>query len=323
MKRRIFTIIAVLCFGLAASNGSMVPAQAAERTKIERGLILESGNQKRTYNLQRAKEAGKHPLILLFHGNGGSADQVMGFGKTSSPLSEFLAIGQRNNVVIAAANGLAGSSGSRGWNDCRNDASTNPDSDDVAFVRALIDKLVATAGADAQRVYAVGMSNGSMFTLRLALEAGDRFAGFGMISGAFAAKNECVDAGVSQPIVLISGTADPIIPFAGGAVTNDQSGRGTVLSNSATVALLVARAGASATPQNLRFPDTDRRDGSTVTGRMFAGTSRVAAITVNGGGHVEPSKQHRVGRIYERVVGRQNHDFETADFVWRFLTSNE
>lgn len=38
-----------------------------------------------------------------------------------------------------------------------------------------------------------------------------------------------------------------------------------------------------------------------------------------GGGHSEPSLVERYSRIYQRVVGRQNHDVEMAEVVWQFF----
>jgi polyhydroxybutyrate depolymerase len=300
------------------------PAEAAD-VAVERQRELRVGETMRTYNLQRSSAKGKRPLVLVFHGGSGSADQTLGLGRGVAPLAVWLEIGRREGLIVAAPEGLRGSNGNQGWNDCRADATNSPTADDVAFTVALIDELVMTANADPDRVYAVGMSNGAMFSLRLAIESGQHFAGFGIISGAMPAQTECVDNANPKPIVLISGTADPLVPFAGGPVVDATSGRGTVRSNADTVELIVTRSGGSirSKPNAKRLANRDRNDGSTVLLQTYRGSfAPVHAITVTGGGHVEPSITQRIGRTYERIVGKQNHDFESAELVWQLLNQN-
>ena len=59
------------------------------------------------------------------------------------------------NLVIAP-DGWKGSDDKRGWNDCRADAATNPPTDDVGLIGALIDKAIADYDADPARVYIFG-----------------------------------------------------------------------------------------------------------------------------------------------------------------------
>ena len=66
--------------------------------------------------------------------------------------------------------------GSRGWNDCRNDAPGNPDTDDVAFLSQLIDKIKAEYNHDNDRVYVAGVSNGASMAIRLAQEIPEKIA---------------------------------------------------------------------------------------------------------------------------------------------------
>jgi polyhydroxybutyrate depolymerase len=267
------------------------------------------------------------PLILVFHGNGGSADQVLDqTDEYGSPLGQWLSIGARENLVVAAPNGTLGSDGKQSWNDCRGDAASNAKTDDVAFVLALIDELVRTQNVDPSRVYAVGMSNGGHLVFRLALEVGDRFAGFGPVSAALPAQSSCKDTGVGKPIVMINGNADPFWPFAGGSA-NGRAGavgttRGTILSNADTIAAMVRRNSASTNAITTQYQDVDQNDGTTARLREFASqTAPVFAITIDGGGHAEPSKTRIYSSNYERLIGRQNHDIETAEEQWRLFNT--
>lgn len=48
--------------------------------------------------------------------------------------------------------------------------------DDIAFMRALIDHLVADENGDPARVYVVGVSSGGFLVPRIACEMGDEVA---------------------------------------------------------------------------------------------------------------------------------------------------
>lgn len=86
--------------------------------------------------------------------------------------------------------------------------------DDVAFIRSLVDRLVADGGIDARRVFVTGMSNGAAMAQRLACELAGRVAAVASVSGSL-----LVDACTpSRPVSVleIHGTDDSVIPFLGG-----------------------------------------------------------------------------------------------------------
>jgi polyhydroxybutyrate depolymerase len=56
--------------------------------------------------------------------------------------------------------------------------------DDVGFVKALLEDLGRRVALDAERIYATGLSNGSMMAYRLAAEAASRFAAVAGVAGA-------------------------------------------------------------------------------------------------------------------------------------------
>jgi polyhydroxybutyrate depolymerase len=314
-------ICALLTLAALTASSIIQPTGAVAATSSVKKRSLVVKNSKRTYRIAiHSTKAKRRPLVLVFHGHGGSADQVLGLNANgASPLGRWIDIGQTNDLVIAALEGEIGSDGKQGWNDCRRDAPNNPQTEDVAATLALIDELTRTERIDPTKVYAIGMSNGGHFVLRLALEAGNRFAGFGSVAAALAANSACTDKGAPKPFVLINGTADRIVPFNGGNFQN----RGVVLSFSDTLATLVARSGPTTTPsQAMPYPDVDSTDGSTAALQTFGSvTAPVHAVTVTGGGHAEPSRIRQYSAAYERIIGRQNHDFESADEQWRLLSA--
>jgi polyhydroxybutyrate depolymerase len=77
-----------------------------------------------------------------------------------------------------APNGTLGSTNSRGWNDCRADAPTNPTGNDVLFTSNLLDYIINKYQANSSKIYAVGTSNGGHFSIRLAQEIPNRITAF-------------------------------------------------------------------------------------------------------------------------------------------------
>jgi polyhydroxybutyrate depolymerase len=42
-------------------------------------------------------------------------------------------------------------------------------------------------------------------------------------------------------------------------------------------------------------------------------------LTIDHGGHVEPSLRYHYGPIYSQLVGPQNRDLESAEEAWSFF----
>lgn len=280
----------------------------------------------RTYLVARpSSEAGSgRPLVILLHGHMGSARQMLGLEHSAAPNAEWLKIVDRENLVLAALDGAIGGDGQRGWNDCRSDAETNPRTDDVAFVHAVIDRLAHDRDIDRSRIYVMGMSNGAMMAYRLALELDPPIAAFAAVSGSMAAHSVC--AAPSRPIsvLLIHGTRDPIVPYSGGPVGSGRHSRGEVIGVEQAAAIWrkpddLSDAAASTTAFPHREGNTDPTRATLTLWGTNPAAAQVGLLRVDGGGHVEPSLTRHYARFYGRIVGTQNHDLETAEEVWRFF----
>jgi len=264
------------------------------------------------------------PLVILLHGHGGSAQQLLGRGLGAAPLSEWLAIAAHDDLVVIAAEGAKGSDDKQGWNDCRADASSNPPADDVAFIAALIDRAQAENHVDPTRVYVMGMSNGGFMAFRLGIELPDRIAAIATVGASMAAKSECRAATKKLSVLMINGDADPLVPYRGGEVRFfSQKSRGTAMAVEDSAQSWRVLDGLAAQPAETRdFPKLDASDKTYARLRTWGGEPKrfqVELIRIEGGGHVEPSIRQRVGGLYRSVVGAQNGDFEAADEAWRFF----
>jgi polyhydroxybutyrate depolymerase len=262
------------------------------------------------------------PLVLVLHGHLGTAKNALGGGDRASPLSAWLDIADRERILVAALQGLKGSDGHTGWNDCRTDDAGNSRADDVAFASAVVRHLVASGKTDVHRVYVMGMSNGAMMSYRLALEMQPSPAAIAAASGTMAVRGDCRSATVPVSVLIIHGTADPLVPYTGGPVGFGGRGkRGEVLGAEATRDYWLRVDGlARSTPVSVNYPHlgTDKTQASKATYGADSGP-QVELITIEHGGHVEPSLRFHYGALYGQIVGTQNRDFESAEEAWAFF----
>lgn len=265
------------------------------------------------------------PLVLLLHGHGGDADTMTGMNGNSAPFRIWLDIAARETLILLIPDGVVGPDGKTGWNDCRADSTTNPTTDDVAFLQSLIQQVQQQYPVDDQRIFASGMSNGGFMSLRLAMEMADQIQAVAPIAAAMPAQSECPPPAEPVSVLFVSGTEDPLVPWYGGEVGGSGSGRGTVLSARDSVIYWVQHNQCPTSPSVSDLPNLDRWDGSTVRLYDLPGglqNSRVTLYQVLGGGHAEPSRTERYSWLWELVVGRQNHDMEMAEEVWAFFASH-
>lgn len=315
-------IIIFLIIGLQSACSSNQPTVS---TQHQKGLLLNQSIQIdsdiRTYHLYLPENSASAESVLLLHGRGGSKDQLMGLDGRVSPYKIWMDIALRENLILIVPDGSLSPAGRQGWNDCRSDASDNPDFNDVAFIRQLINSVNQTYGQSAKPVFVVGTSNGAHMAMRLADEVPEIFNGFAFIVGARAVNSECSISNQPTPVLMMNGTKDPLVPYDGGPIA---SNRGLVLSAADTISYWVNRNQITAAPVIRTLPDSDPDDQSTVRRLSYASNISNAPVMwfdIIGGGHTEPSKRERYTSLFKRIVGEQNGDIEMAEVIWTFFDS--
>jgi polyhydroxybutyrate depolymerase len=90
--------------------------------------------------------------------------------------------------------------------------------DDVGYLLALIGRLEKLFAVDPPRVYVTGASNGDMMNLRPACEAAPHVAAVAALIASLPGPiySHCRPA-APVPLLLVNGTADPLLPFGGGS----------------------------------------------------------------------------------------------------------
>jgi polyhydroxybutyrate depolymerase len=171
------TSFSSLFFLLAA-----VSAGAATLAPGDHELTLIHEQLYRSYIVHVPPQArGRKPLpaVLNFHGGGAHA-------QAQKQYSRMDAAADREGFIAIYPNGSGGIGGRLlTWNAgacCGWAAASRVD--DVGFAIALLDDLAGRVALDKGRVYATGLSNGSMMAYRLAAEAAHRIAAVAGVAGA-------------------------------------------------------------------------------------------------------------------------------------------
>ncbi len=168
------------------------------------------------------------PLVLALHGGGGHAEFMADDARYG-----LVSAAERDGYVVAFASGYSRMPRGRlaTWNagGCCG-AARDRGSDDVGFLRALVERITAEHPVDRRRVLAVGMSNGGMMAYRLACDAADLVAGIVAVAGT----EGYDDAAACQPsrpvsVLHIHARDDTHVLFGGGAGPDASRDRSQVM----------------------------------------------------------------------------------------------
>ncbi|MEO1722181.1 MAG: hypothetical protein AAFR84_07245 [Pseudomonadota bacterium] len=294
-------------------------SRAAEVVEIEHEGIT---------RLMRVANAGDapRPAIILLHGY--RRPEV--WAKRGDDLSGLAwrgleALGAAESFVVAHPASLAGR-----WGIIDVEANRHPETgetvDDVGFVLAATERLVADGLADPERLYLAGISDGGILSLKLLCKAEHGFAGAAPLIPMLYEK--WYDTCEPQPVrmILIAGTNDRIL-FYDGWLSQE---------NTAVAVPQITRRFAQAfgcdRQKTEPLPDPVAEDRSSIKLTWYrqcddgpplegpAEASPVWLMRVEGGGHTLPHPDP-VDPDWEERAGGHNRDIDTAEEVWRFFSA--
>jgi polyhydroxybutyrate depolymerase len=277
---------------------------------------IDIGGVTRTY-LAQFPETKSAPLVIVLHGNTQT-------GADMRTRTSWSLVASRERFGVIYPDGL-----NRAWADLRPDsrrAGRPPPAgtDDVAFIVKLIEKHVADGTIDPKRVYITGLSNGGAMTMTLTCARADLFAAAASVIMNLTEES----AGACHPsrpvpMLMMNGTADPLIPFEGGKGASHYAVDG-FWSTPKTLAFWRRVNGCQTEDAAVTdLGDRDPDDQSTVT-RIESDCPQghdVEFYRVNGGGHRMPGafSDARFPRIATAFLGPQNHDIDGAETIWAFF----
>jgi polyhydroxybutyrate depolymerase len=304
MHPRIITALA-LWGALAAGGGGRFlaadvqpPITTLSVGGVSRSFIL---HVPRGFGLQ--PPVGLSPLVLVFHGGGGSA-------RTMPRFTGFDALSDQEGFFVAYPDSF-----NRSWNDSRG---LSP-ADDVGFVHALIGSLRGRYPIDPARVYATGISAGGFFSQRLACDlAGDVSA----VAAVAATMPEpllpiCKPA-QAVSVLFMHGVSDPIVRIEGGPVLRD---RGNAVSLLSAVRFWRDFDGTAATSVGADLPD-QVSDGTHVHRDLYRGGrqgTEVVVYTIAGGGHTWPGGSQYLPAFF---VGKASGNLDATSTIWEFFKAH-
>jgi polyhydroxybutyrate depolymerase len=312
VKPALFIVLATL---LAAMTqvGQSVSAQTPKRGLTNQAITIDG--ILRTY-LQYVplanRQSGALPLVLVLHGYGGNGKSALGQGK-------WVAKAEKEKFIVVALDGMLKDPGKaesfqtnqRGWNN--GDAQIALSGvDDVAFVKGVIDTLVASGVVDEDRIYVTGFSNGAGMTYRVGAELSDQVAAIAPLSSTLFVEVEAL----ARPVSLITffGGADPIRPIEGGTHI--------ILGASRT---LHPAAESWATWQRLLNCPTQPSQESNQEGVRFTGYkpcvggAEVAIYVIDQMGHHWPGGRESLPKA---LIGEPLDLVDATDLIWAFFEAH-
>ena len=252
--------------------------------------------------------SGPLPVVINFHGGGSNAEQQEKF-------SGMDAVADREHFIVVYPNGT-GRAGFLVWNagTCCGRAPMQR-IDDVAFTRAVIADLAKRTPIDRTRVYATGMSNGSMMTYRIAAEAPDLIAAAAPVAGSMVLMQ--FHPTLPVPIMHFHSVDDPRALYNGGLgppfpMTMTRVEHPPVEQQ---LAKWIAHNGCPATPKvEKRLADKT----TSATKLVYAPCTTGATVVLwklTGSGHVWPGRPVRT----ERLLGKPNLLVDANEEMWAFF----
>ncbi len=261
------------------------------------------------------------PVVMAFHGLGMNSTMMFG-------LTGFTGLADRKNFIVVFPNSAAGR--------FQDGLAQGPD--DVAFVRAMLDKLQRGLSIDSKRIYACGISNGGYFTQLLALAMPNRIAACGVVASTLTAGAQAsATGGRAVPIVFFEGVDDPLLPWGDGR--NKELGKlGEALGISALGTIdspLTKMGGLSTVPETIEFwtnnnhapssaqvtalPDRAPGDGTRVEMHSYgSGANQVLLYRIIGGGHTWPGSINV--KAISGISGNISHDIDATELLLEFFS---
>jgi len=316
----IAALAGIVAFGLSREIREPPLSGTAQRGQLKVGSLQRSFLFYSPKQTAASKQAAHLPLLFILHGS--NANGVF-MRKTS--LYRFDELADREGVIVVYPDGYR-----KFWNDCRKSAdyaANQKNIDDPAFFSAMIDYFVTKYGADPDRVYALGVSNGGHMVYRLGLELPDKFAALAAVAANLPVDSnlDCTQSGQPVSIAILNGTQDPINPFNGGVVNIfGNSSRGAVRSASDTTAYWAGLAGAQLVEAQ-QLPDVDGDPATSIRRDIYRGPQgvEVRLYTLQGSGHVLPAQlPFFLRQASKLLLGEAAGDMESSVELWDFFNTH-
>lgn len=309
----VLAILAVMLLGCYRAGAALVPN---DNEAHDQWYSLSHGGVERRYLVHTPAGWDGHqplPVVLAFHGGGGRAEMQ----RTQSGLN---AKSDKHGFLLVYPDGTGpkvrrpgqGKVGVLTWNAglCCGSA-VRERTDDIAYVRALLDELPRRFAIDATRIYVTGMSNGAMMAHRIGVELADRVAAIAPVAGAIMIEDLGFLPSRPVPILYFHGRKDPSARFDGGPGRIDKTVHRSVLE---TVNWWIQANGCSA------VPSTVENHGDYILRRFKPSLGRTGAevsfVLLPEGGHTWPGG---IDVTAGKGTGALITSVDASEMMWQFF----
>ncbi|MBN1681665.1 MAG: prolyl oligopeptidase family serine peptidase [Anaerolineae bacterium] len=256
------------------------------------------------------------PVVIVLHGRPGTASGI-------AYLYDLNRVASKNGFIAVYPDGMPVDAGpefiGREWNYMLGASGYEYlEADDVDYLIKLVDDLAVDLNIDRQRQYVTGFSNGGFMTLRMACDANDHFAAFGVAGAALPVEFlDLCDEAPAVPILFMHGTEDKSIPWEG-LIYGD-----LIAAVSVPDTALYWAIHNKCDPQAIDYtilPSLVENPTTEVHRYEFtecADNANVLFYVVDGGGHSLPGT---LDRLDPAIAGEVNMDMHAGEAIWEFLS---
>jgi polyhydroxybutyrate depolymerase len=281
---------------------SAVPGFAADKTY---SLSVDGRLRTWTLHVPPSYRPGRPtPLVVLYHGGGGSGRQAQASYRMDP-------VADREGFLVAYPDGTGMfRRGLFTWNagNCCEYALEH-DVDDVAFTRAMMDRIRRDFTIDERRIYATGISNGGMMSYRVACEMAGVFAAIAPVAGAL---NIPCHPSDEVSVVIFHGTDDQHVPYEGGIGPKARNDR---------VDAPVSHAVDFWVKANRCSPVPSRTRKGSIATDLYTGCAEGTAVslhTIIGGSHSWPGGL----KPRSRSLDQPTQEISASEVMWEFFEAH-
>jgi polyhydroxybutyrate depolymerase len=307
------TCLFVVLFGALGALRNTHATQDAEppRPAPDRTVTVQVGEaERRAIVVNAPAEGTKSPAVIVLHGGAGSAEQMRAS-------SGFDPVAREHGFMAVYAEGtefgVGRNAGRHAWNTGHLLRRQVRDADDIAYFDALIDRLIAEHGADPERIFMTGGSNGGMMTFVYGAARAERLAAIAPVVASMFTFDTTPK--VPLPILIINGAKDEEVPLAGGMSENAivRAAQATPFKPLREVVEFWVKANRSKTPGASKVAGTVTTTTYAASEGEGEGGATTEFILDSAGGHGWPGTSARRGDNTPITA------FRGAERVWEFF----
>jgi len=287
----------IVSIGLAVLLVTTKTHAQSKAQQITEQLVVDGMKRKIVTYIPSAKPNEHMPLVISLHG---------GFAtpKSMFRLADFRPIADKEKFIVVCP------ASKRMWHD----GADNKGIDDVKFIDEVITYIIKKYGADAERVYITGISNGGFMTTRLACQIPHRVAAIAVVAATLDV-GEGYDVKSPMPVMYMHGTTDPIINYNGGKLFGRK-----MYAHSDVIEKWVKINDCYPEPVTTDIPDSSH-DGTVIFKQEYTNKNnglKVISYSIGNGGHTWPG-----GRQYfpEFIIGKTTRNLNACQTIWNFFKS--